>query len=76
MAGPGSREMYYCYAQTMEGRTQNGLVVCAHIEDYMSGKIKKHELTRKDKEETAWSFKDYKVQHRAGISLPIPEWPG
>lgn len=45
------REMYYVYAQTMEGRTQYGLVVCAHIEDYMSGKIKKHELTRKDKEE-------------------------
>ncbi len=45
------REMYYVYAQTMEGRTQYGLVVCAHVEDYLSGKIKKHELTRKDKEE-------------------------
>ena len=44
-------EMYYVYAQTMEGRTQYGLVVCAHVEDYLSGKIKKHELTRKDKEE-------------------------
>ena len=43
--------MYYVYAQTMEGRTQYGLVVCAHVEDYLSGKIKKHELTRKDKEE-------------------------
>ncbi len=45
------REMYYVYAQTMEGRTQYGLVVCAHVDDYLSGKIKKHELTRKDKEE-------------------------
>lgn len=45
------KEMYYVYAQTMEGRTQYGLVVCAHTEDYTEGRIKKHELTRKDKEE-------------------------
>src|SRR5574344_2767244 len=45
------KECYYVYAQTMEGRTQYGLVVCANVEDYMTGKIKKHELTRKDKEE-------------------------
>ena len=44
-------EMYYIYAQTMNDKTQYGLVVCAHVDDYMSGKIKKHELTRKDKEE-------------------------
>ncbi|MDD2552822.1 MAG: DUF1015 domain-containing protein [Dysgonamonadaceae bacterium] len=44
-------EMYYIYAQTMNEKTQYGLVVCAHVEDYMSGKIKKHELTRRDKEE-------------------------
>lgn len=42
---------YYLYAQTMEGRTQYGFVVAASVEDYMSGKIKKHELTRRDKEE-------------------------
>ncbi len=42
---------YYVYAQTMNGRTQYGLVVGASVEDYMTGKIKKHELTRKDKEE-------------------------
>ena len=42
---------YYVYAQTMEGRTQYGLVVCAHTDDYASGRIKKHELTRKDKED-------------------------
>ena len=45
------KENYYVYAQTMDGRTQYGLVVCANVEDYMTGKIKKHELTRKDKEE-------------------------
>lgn len=43
--------MYYIYAQTMNGRTQYGLVVAASVEEYMSGKIKKHELTRRDKEE-------------------------
>ncbi|MDD2491009.1 MAG: DUF1015 family protein [Bacteroidales bacterium] len=45
------KEMYYVYAQTMDGRTQYGLVVGANVEDYLTGKIKKHELTRKDKEE-------------------------
>ncbi len=44
-------EMYYIYAQTMDGRTQYGLVAAANVDDYMSGKIKKHELTRKDKED-------------------------
>lgn len=42
---------YYVYAQTMDGRTQYGLVVAAWVEDYMEGRIKKHELTRRDKEE-------------------------
>ena len=45
------KSCYYVYAQTMEGRTQYGLVVCAHTDDYAEGKIKKHELTRKDKED-------------------------
>lgn len=44
-------EMYYVYAQTMNGKTQYGIVVGAYVDDYMSGKIKKHELTRRDKEE-------------------------
>lgn len=44
-------ENYYLYAQTMNGRTQYGLVVCAYVDDYMKGNIKKHELTRRDKEE-------------------------
>ena len=46
-----AEEMYYIYAQTMKGKTQYGLVVCAAVQDYMSGVIKKHELTRRDKEE-------------------------
>lgn len=45
------KENYYVYAQTMNGRTQYGLVVGSYVGDYMTGAIKKHELTRKDKEE-------------------------
>lgn len=44
-------EHYYIYAQTMNGRTQYGIVIAANVDDYMTGKIKKHELTRRDKEE-------------------------
>jgi len=44
-------EKYYVYAQTMNGKTQYGLVVCANVDDYINGNIKKHELTRRDKEE-------------------------
>lgn len=46
-----SKEHYYIYAQTMNGRTQYGFVVAANVDDYMQGRIKKHELTRRDKEE-------------------------
>lgn len=45
------KECYYVYAQTMNGKTQYGLVVGAYVPDYMNGIIKKHELTRRDKEE-------------------------
>ncbi|GHT48889.1 hypothetical protein FACS189440_13510 [Bacteroidia bacterium] len=45
------KENYYVYAQTMNGRTQYGLVVGSYVADYLNGAIKKHELTRKDKEE-------------------------
>lgn len=44
-------EKYYIYAQTMDSRTQYGFVIAANVDDYMTGKIKKHELTRRDKEE-------------------------
>lgn len=45
------KENYYLYAQTMNGRTQYGFVIGAWVPDYMEGRIKKHELTRRDKEE-------------------------
>lgn len=45
------KEQYYIYAQTMNGRRQHGLVVGAYVDDYLNGVIKKHELTRRDKEE-------------------------
>ena len=44
------QECYYIYAQTMDGRTQYGFVVGASVEDYLTGRIKKHELTRREKE--------------------------
>lgn len=46
-----NKPCYYVYAQTMDQRTQYGLVLCAHTDDYANGIIKKHELTRKDKED-------------------------
>ena len=46
-----TKEQYYIYAQTMNGRTQYGFDVAANVDDYMEGRIKKHELTRRDKEE-------------------------
>ena len=46
-----NEEKFYIYAQTMDGRTQYGIVGCANIDDYLNNVIKKHELTRKDKEE-------------------------
>ena len=45
------KENYYVYAQTMNGKTQYGIVGCAYVPDYMDEVIKKHELTRKDKED-------------------------
>lgn len=46
-----AEDHYYIYAQTMNGKTQYGIVLGAYVEDYMNGIIKKHELTRRDKEE-------------------------
>jgi uncharacterized protein (DUF1015 family) len=45
------KEYLYIYAQTMNGKTQFGIVGCASVDDYMHNVIKKHELTRPDKEE-------------------------
>ena len=46
-----NEENYYLYAQTMNGKIQYGIVLCCHVDDYMNNVIKKHELTRRDKEE-------------------------
>ena len=46
-----NEENYYLYAQTMNGKTQYGIVLCCHVDDYMNNVIKKHELTRRDQEE-------------------------
>lgn len=48
---PDEKPYFYIYAQTMEGRTQYGIVGCASVDDYLNGIIKKHELTRPDKEQ-------------------------
>ncbi len=48
---PDEKDCLYIYAQTMNGKTQYGIVGCAGVSDYMNGIIKKHELTRKEKEE-------------------------
>ena len=55
------KENYYVYAQTMNGRTQYGLVVGSYVDDYLNGVIKKHELTRKDKEEDR--MKHVRINH-------------
>lgn len=41
----------YLYTQVMDGRSQTGLMACVSIDDYIADRVKKHELTRKDKEE-------------------------
>ena len=46
-----TQEAYYIYQLIMDGRTQNGIVACASIDDYVSGVIKKHENTREEKEQ-------------------------
>lgn len=45
------KPQFYIYAQTMQGRTQYGIAGCASVDDYLNGIIKKHELTRPDKEQ-------------------------
>jgi uncharacterized protein (DUF1015 family) len=61
-------ECLYIYAQTMNGKRQYGLVGCAGVEDYMNDIIKKHELTRKDKEaDRNRACKGNKCQHGACI---------
>lgn len=58
------RPLMYLYAQTMGEHTQTGLVCCAHIDDYIENTIKKHEFTRKDKE-------DDRTKHTATLNANI-----
>jgi uncharacterized protein (DUF1015 family) len=63
----------YVYAQTMEGRTQYGIVGCASVEEYLNDTIKKHELTRKDKEEDRCSHVRVTNSHSGPIFLTYPD---
>lgn len=69
------KEHYYIYAQTMDGRTQYGIVIAANVDDYMEGRIKKHELTRRDKEEDR--MKHVRVQNAniEPVFFAFPENP-
>jgi uncharacterized protein (DUF1015 family) len=64
---------YYIYAQTMNGKTQYGLTACANAEDYESGKIKKHELTRKDKEDDRIRHVDIQNANIEPVFLSYPD---
>ena len=68
-----NKEHYYIYAQTMNGRTQYGLVVAASVDDYLSNRIKKHELTRKDKEEDRLNHIDTVNVQVEPVFLAYPE---
>lgn len=63
----------YVYAQTMEGRTQYGIVGCASVEEYLNDTIKKHELTRKDKEEDRCNHVRVTNSHSGPIFLTYPD---
>ena len=63
------KESFYIYQQTMKGRTQTGLVVCASIDDYLTGLIKKHENTRADKEENRIKHIDFNDANTGPVFL-------
>lgn len=67
---------YYVYAQTMGSHTQYGFVVAASVADYMSGKIKKHELTRKDKEEDRMKHVRVNRANIEPVFFTFPDNPG
>ncbi len=69
-------EYYYIYAQTMDGRTQYGLAMCCHFEDYLSGAIKKHELTRPDKEEDRMIHVRNQQANIEPVFFAYPDDPG
>jgi uncharacterized protein (DUF1015 family) len=63
----------YVYAQTMEGRTQYGIVGCASVEEYLNDTIRKHELTRHDKEEDRCNHVRVTNSHSGPIFLTYPD---
>lgn len=65
----------YVYAQTMEGRIQYGIVGCASVEEYLNDTIKKHELTRKDKEEDRCKHVRATNSHSGPVFLTYPDNP-
>jgi uncharacterized protein (DUF1015 family) len=65
----------YVYAQTMEGRIQYGIVGCASVEEYLNDTIKKHELTRKDKEADRCNHVRVTNSHSGPIFLTYPDSP-
>jgi uncharacterized protein (DUF1015 family) len=71
-----TEEMYYLYAQTMNGRTQYGLVLCACVYDYMNGCIRKHELTRRDKEEDRMKHVRVNNANIEPVFFAYPDHPG
>lgn len=73
---PDEDERLYIYAQTMDGRTQYGIVGCAGVDDYINGIIKKHELTRKDKEEDRMKHVRVTDANMEPVFFTYPAVPG
>ncbi len=69
------KECYYIYAQTMDGRTQYGIILCAHTDDYATGAIKKHELTRKEKEDDRMVHVDIQSANIEPVFFAYPDNP-
>lgn len=72
---PDQEERYYIYAQTMDGRTQYGIVVAANVHDYVNGVIKKHELTRRDKEDDRMRHVKVNNANIEPVFLAFPDNP-
>ena len=67
---------YYLYAQTMDGRTQYGFVVAAAVKDYIEGRIKKHEFTRRDKEDDRMKHVRINKANIEPVFFTFPDNPG
>lgn len=67
------KEHYYIYAQTMDGRTQYGIVIAANVKDYVNGVIKKHELTRRDKEDDRMKHVKVNNANIEPVSFAFPD---